>query len=88
LELLVDITTLQYIDSLPLYGVLFAVKDNIDMAGMPTTAGCPAFAYTASTFSPSRDAAGSGWRHPGRQDEHGPICHWAGGDTLALWRCA
>jgi allophanate hydrolase len=29
----------------PLAGLTFAVKDNIDVAGVPTTAGCPAFAY-------------------------------------------
>src|SRR3954471_1866695 len=36
---------------LPLYGVPFAVKDNIDVAGVPTTAACPAF-----TYIPSADA--------------------------------
>jgi allophanate hydrolase len=30
---------------LPLYGVPFAVKDNIDVAGLATTAACPGFAY-------------------------------------------
>ncbi|MGY3236513.1 allophanate hydrolase [Bradyrhizobium sp. USDA 4448] len=32
---------------LPLLGVPFGVKDNIDVAGMPTTAACPSFAYVA-----------------------------------------
>ncbi len=32
--------------SFPLAGIPFAVKDNIDVAGMPTTAGCPSFTYT------------------------------------------
>lgn len=32
--------------TLPLYGIPFAIKDNIDLAGIPTTAGCAAFSYT------------------------------------------
>ncbi|MFD1382080.1 allophanate hydrolase [Rhodanobacter aciditrophus] len=30
----------------PLWGIPFAIKDNIDLAGIPTTAACPEFAYT------------------------------------------
>jgi allophanate hydrolase len=38
---------------LPLAGLTFAVKDNIDVAGIATTAGCPAFAYVADTDAPA-----------------------------------
>ncbi|MDG4782207.1 allophanate hydrolase [Micromonospora sp. WMMD961] len=37
---------------LPLYGIPFAVKDNIDVGGMITTAGCPDFAYRAAEDAP------------------------------------
>ena len=40
-----------YDPSLPLWGVPFVVKDNIDVAGYETTAACPAYAYT-----PTEDA--------------------------------
>ena len=38
--------------ALPLYGIPFAVQDNIDVAGVPTTAACPALAYTPERSAP------------------------------------
>lgn len=40
------------IETSRLYGIPFVIKDNIDLSGVPTTAGCPRFAYT-----PARSAA-------------------------------
>src|SRR5581483_7739336 len=37
---------------LPLYGLPFAIKDNIDLAGLDTTAGCPAYAYRPARSAP------------------------------------
>ncbi|KAI1074721.1 putative glutamyl-tRNA amidotransferase subunit A [Whalleya microplaca] len=36
----------------PLFGIPFAVKDSIDIAGFQTTVACPSFAYTAERTAP------------------------------------
>lgn len=49
-------------EDLPLAGATFAVKDNIDVLGLPTTAGCPAYAYdplASATVVARLEAAGA-----------------------------
>lgn len=48
----------------PLWGRSFAVKDNLDMAGMPTTAECPGYADMPGGDAPTalEDGALGGWR--------------------------
>jgi allophanate hydrolase len=41
-----------YDPALPLWGVPFSIKDNIDLAGVATTAACPAYAYTPKKNAP------------------------------------
>ncbi len=50
--------------AMPLFGVPFAVKDNIDIAGVETTAACPAFTHRAersATVVQRLEAAGAVW---------------------------
>ena len=57
IHLLDDAALATYLDRLetldpaehPLWGMPFAIKDNIDLAGCPTTAACPAFSYVPET---------------------------------------
>ena len=41
------------IEAMPLYGLPFAVKDNIDVAGLPTSCACPGFAYSPARSNPA-----------------------------------
>ena len=52
----------QEVQGLPLQGTTFAIKDNIDYAGLPTTAACPAFSYNPTQTAPvvqALEAAGA-----------------------------
>ena len=48
----VDSVMSEPMEDQPLYGVPFAVKDNIDYHGLPTSAGCPAYTYTPEASAP------------------------------------
>lgn len=55
-------TDTEVLKRLPLFGVPFAVKDNIDVGGLPTTCACPAFSYTptrSATVIEKLEAAGA-----------------------------
>jgi allophanate hydrolase len=57
-----DVAARDGIEHLPLYGVPVAVKDSIDVAGLPTTLACPDFAYvpdTSATAVRRLEAAGA-----------------------------
>ena len=73
-------------DSLPLYGVPFAIKDNIDLAGVPTTAGCPEFAYTPQRSATVVAAADRRRRDSARQDQPRPVRHRPQRHALAVRR--
>jgi allophanate hydrolase len=53
-DIIAQAATLNIVDRTkkPLFGIPFVVKDNIDVAGVPTTAGCPEYAYM-----PAKDSA-------------------------------
>lgn len=75
-------------DGKPLFGLTIAVKDNIDVAGLPTTAACPAFAYTPSRSAHVVERLVSCWRHCCRQDQSGPVRDGTRGCGSALRRAA
>ena len=60
-------------DGRPLWGIPFAVKDNIDVAGMPTTAACPDFAYMPERDAFVVSAPARGRCDPTWQDQSRPV---------------
>ena len=75
-------------ENLPLFGVPFAVKDNIDVAGLPTTAACPVYAYIPQVTATVVDKLLGGGRDPDRQDKPRSVRHRPGRHAITLRRHA
>ena len=72
--------------SLPLYGLPFGIKDCIDVAGMPTTAACPAFSYIATETNPTVARLLDAGAIPDRQDQPRSVRYRPGRHPYALHR--
>lgn len=72
----------------PLWGVPFATKDNVDVAGMPTTAACPAFSYTPAQSAPAVQALlDAGEACPPAASEGIRTCHQLSSHRYVFFFC-
>ena len=77
-------------ERLPLFGIPFAIKDNIDLAGIPTTAGCPDFSYMPKRSAYVVERLIQAGAIPPGQNQSGPICYrpsWSALPLGCLWLC-